>query len=581
MKKVLINKKMSNIPAFLFFSTTQPIDETINDIVSNKNVNSFKDNDEVKKDGNFTRCQLAVFYEGETPDHRYFPHSFSVKLKDKLPYTPVVAYYDPDKEDFVGHNKEQQIYGIVDPTKEGRFVTLDDGNKWCICDVVLYTDRPDMTGKIASKIVGHKQSLELNADTLKYRVNYDENKHFKNFEFIDGDLLGVSVLGADEKPAFTGSQFFTLKEGDEIIRQKLIDYCLKEKEEFQAQMNGDKTMDIKKFMELSWGEISTKVDAAVCNEYYKEAYCYMIDMYSDSAIFRFSSNIENKTWLMRIYFSVDEAGNVTLGRREEVRVTYEVVNNPEDNANYVSKEDEKSQCVKDDEKAKCATEEEKEKSECIKDEKDKSECKKDDKSECKEEKDKSECIEDEKDKSECVEDEKDKSECKKDDKSECKEDEEKSKCIKDDEKTKCTEAPVVDNSTTPLTEPNPSDNSVVEDQPKAPSNATLEEPKNEDKQEINSGTSSFSSSEREEFESLKREKKINLINSYKEYLSADDLKSFTDKVDSFSDEKLELELLKKYKEYTANDSKIRVFSFSNDFNQKNESSLESFIKRNL
>ena len=563
MKKVLINKKMSNIPAFLFFSTTQPIDETINDIVSNKNVNSFKDNDEVKKDGNFTRCQLAVFYEGETPDHRYFPHSFSVKLKDKLPYTPVVAYYDSEKEDFVGHNNEQQIYGIVDPTREGRFVTLDDGNKWCVCDVVLYTDRPDTTGKIASKIVGHKQSLELDANTLKYRVNYDENKHFKNFEFIDGDLLGVSVLGADEKPAFTGSQFFTLKEGDEVIRQKLIDYCLKEKEEFQKQMNGDKTMDIKKFMELSWGEISTKVDAAVCDEYYKEAYCYMIDMYNDNAIFRFSSNIENKTWLMRIYFSVDEAGNVTLGKREEVRVTYEAVSNPEDNANYVSKEDDKSECVKDDEKAEYATEKEKEKSECIKDD-EKSECKtEDEKSKCEKEDEKSECkVEDEK--SKCItEDEKDKSECKKDDKAEC------------------TEAPAVDNSTTPLTEPNPSDNSVVEDQPKAPSNATLEEPKNENKQEINSGTSSFSSSEREEFESLKREKKINLINSYKEYLSADDLKSFTDKVDSFSDEKLELELLKKYKAYTSDDSKIRVFSFSNDFNQKNENSLESFIKRNL
>lgn len=563
MKKVLINKKMSNIPAFLFFSTTQPIDETINDIVSNKNVNSFKDNDEVKKDGNFTRCQLAVFYEGETPDHRYFPHSFSIKLKDKLPYTPVVAYYDSEKEDFVGHNNEQQIYGIVDPTREGRFVTLDDGNKWCVCDVVLYTDRPDTTGKIASKIVGHKQSLELDANTLKYRVNYDENKHFKNFEFIDGDLLGVSVLGADEKPAFTGSQFFTLKEGDEVIRQKLIDYCLKEKEEFQKQMNGDKTMDIKKFMELSWGEISTKVDAAVCDEYCKEAYCYMVDMYNDNAIFRFSSNIENKTWLMRIYFSVDEAGNVTLGKREEVRVTYEAVSNPEDNANYVSKENDKSECVKDDEKAEYATEKEKEKSECVKDD-EKSECKtEDEKSKCEKEDEKSECkVEDEK--SKCItEEEKDKSECKKDDKAEC------------------TEAPAVDNSTTPLTEPNPSDNSVVEDQPKAPSNATLEEPKNENKQEINSGTSSFSSSEREEFESLKREKKINLINSYKEYLSADDLKSFTDKVDSFSDEKLELELLKKYKAYTSDDSKIRVFSFSNDFNQKNENSLESFIKRNL
>ena len=64
---------------------------------------------------NFSRGQLKVFYKGETADHRYFSDSFSEKLIESLPYTPVVSYWDAERDDFVGHATEQQILGIVDP----------------------------------------------------------------------------------------------------------------------------------------------------------------------------------------------------------------------------------------------------------------------------------------------------------------------------------------------------------------------------------------------------------------------------------------------------------------------------------
>lgn len=76
----------------------------------------------------FSRGKLRVFYKGETPDHRLFSDSFSDEVIQSLPYTPIVSYYDEEKDDFVGHATEQAIYGIVDPCGEIGFETMEDGN---------------------------------------------------------------------------------------------------------------------------------------------------------------------------------------------------------------------------------------------------------------------------------------------------------------------------------------------------------------------------------------------------------------------------------------------------------------------
>jgi len=175
--------------------------------------------------GNFTRCKLNIFYKGETADHRLFSDSFAESLVPSIPYTPVVGRFNEEKDDFEGHASEQNIYGIVDPMVEPTFETFDDGNQWCVCDVVLYTERPDQVGEIAKKIEGHKQSLELDPRSVKYKINYDERKHFKNIEFTAGTIVGVSVLGNDQKPAFTGSEFFSVDADFEAKMKILRDYC--------------------------------------------------------------------------------------------------------------------------------------------------------------------------------------------------------------------------------------------------------------------------------------------------------------------------------------------------------------------
>jgi muconolactone delta-isomerase len=102
MKKRTIN---FNLPATLSFSA------------ENNNENEL-----------FSRGKLKVFYKGETADHRLFSDDFSENLVKSLPYTPIVSHYDEEKDDFVGHATNQDIYGIVDPCGEITFEKMEDGN---------------------------------------------------------------------------------------------------------------------------------------------------------------------------------------------------------------------------------------------------------------------------------------------------------------------------------------------------------------------------------------------------------------------------------------------------------------------
>ena len=177
-----------------------------------------------KENEKFTRAKLKMFYIGETHDKRIFTEAFAKDLIKSLPYTPVVSYYDSDKKDFIGHSKQQAIYGMVDPLIEPTFEKDENGVTWAVASVILYTERPDETGEIAKKIVGKAQSLEMDPETVEYSINY-ENSGVKNIEFKKGKFVGLSVLGDHQKPAFAGSVFFTK---GKTAFEKLQEYCSNE-----------------------------------------------------------------------------------------------------------------------------------------------------------------------------------------------------------------------------------------------------------------------------------------------------------------------------------------------------------------
>lgn len=514
---------------------------------------------------NFSRGRLKVFYKGETADHRFFSDSFSEEIIKSLPYTPVVSYYDEEKEDFVGHATEQQVLGIVDPCIEPSFEEDEEGKVWCVCDVVLYTERPDRVGDLAKKIVGHKQSLELDPSSVQYKINYDEKKHFKNIEFTAGKFVGVSVLGNDQKPAFTGSAFFACDENFESKMKILREYCEKQNDH---EEQGGNEMNLQEFMKLSWGEVSDKVAQAVAREYENDAYCYVVDMFEDAAICRFYYYMENGSKLMKIKYTCDDNGNVCLGDIVEVRVAYEEVVEVSSTATVTEMEEvgvENATEVKEDEEDKEVVEEE-----------DFQEEKEDEESEKVEtpEDEKEEFVEDSKEEEEEITEESSEKEEEEEFTNESEKEEEEDKVVcaacgdevdEDKEKSTATDAADVSNAEVTQTERVVDGNEQVSE-------------------ETNTGSASFTQSERAEFEALKREKKINLLNSYKEILSEEEFDKFLGSIDSFEETNLEIELLKAYKASQEKEPKRqRAFAFAPILNQKNaeKNSFEDFIRSNL
>lgn len=193
-----------------------------------------------------------------------------------------------------------------------------------------------MVGDLAKKVVGHSQSLELDPRSVKYVINYDEKKHFKNIEFTAGRFVGVSVLGKNQKPAFTGSEFFAVTTNDEVAEkmQLLKDYCNNNLPHEEHQLDGGQNMNLNEFIKLSWGEMASKVTEALCREYENDAFTYVVDMYDDSVIAHFCYYI-GECKLMRVDYTIDENGNVTFGNVTEVHVTYEPVESPSVNMEQV------------------------------------------------------------------------------------------------------------------------------------------------------------------------------------------------------------------------------------------------------
>lgn len=189
-----------------------------------------------------TKAKLRVFHSGKTNDGRYFTDSFAEKLVRTIGGTPVVARYDSETEDFEGHAYNQYVYGFVPEDAAVEVNSDSTGKSWFTTEVRLFTERRDV-GEVARKIIGHSQSLELNPETIEveYRFEGDELEEIK---FLDGDLIGLSVLGLSQQPAFEGSAFFekTTEEERESTLAEIIAKYISIPKEIEIEAGGE-TMD--------------------------------------------------------------------------------------------------------------------------------------------------------------------------------------------------------------------------------------------------------------------------------------------------------------------------------------------------
>jgi hypothetical protein len=278
-------------------------------------------------------------------------------------------------------------------------------------------------------------------------------------------------------------------------------------------------------------------------EYGEEAYTYIVDMFEDSAIVRFYSYIDGTCKLMRVKYSCTAEGVVTLGNVNEVHVVYEDVVTASSTAT-VTEETGVEQTTPE-EVTQATTEVVESTAEVV----------------------------------------------------------ESTAEVVDSEPKVEEPSPEVVNAettvetTTEVTEETANEGPVAAacdseaasaaqvsnaEVTEVTENVTKVSVENEEpKQEENSSSTSFTESERAEFETLKREEKIGLINSYKDNLSEEEYNNFMASVDMKSKDELEVELLKAYKQYAEEELKKpraeRAFSFAPILNikEKKQDSLDS------
>ena len=167
-----------------------------------------------------SKARLKVFYKGLNRNGSYINDEIAEKLISTLPGTPVVGYFDADKDDFLGHVQKEvnRAYGFVPENMNFNWeMSLDpDGvyRTYACVDVVLWTGRYP----VASKIVGKSHSMELNPDTISGEwVEHDDEICF---EFTNAEFIGLCVLGNEYEPCFEGSSFYELQKDNKLSKVK-------------------------------------------------------------------------------------------------------------------------------------------------------------------------------------------------------------------------------------------------------------------------------------------------------------------------------------------------------------------------
>ena len=505
------------------------------------NVPVFIKDIEQQNDGmkTYTKAKLKVFYIGETPDHRLFTKDFSDKVVQTLPLTPVVGFYSEEDEDFKGHNSIQYVYGVVPDAAEMSYEKDEEsGNTFFVTDVILYTERKDNIGKVANKIIGKQHSLELDPDSLKYKINRDNQGRFMNIEFLEGKFVGLSVLGDNETPAFTGSGFFSINEDLELMAEckdkfnKFLNLLNNNGGNIEV-FNSENFFNAMKetFAKISMQEFQTKIYAALESA---GKYGWLVENTEDYAIVSTWNEEENRSMYIKYNISlVDDA--IVLGECVEVKATYLTQEelNALDSANASVVEpviDEESKDDNDD--ANCANNTE---NDDKKDDEDTTPVCEDDK---KDEDDKT---------STCTEnDDKDDDNKPDGDDVDPPADEEDDKNNEDDFSAQTENEGAIPNAS----------QSIVKEQ---------EDDKQVGTPATSASATALSDSEKAELENYRREEKQRMINEYKGELSDEVLEDFKNKIDSFTKEELEAKLaieFRKFKKSVNDETNKTITAFS-------------------
>ena len=169
-----------------------------------------------------SKCQIKVCYVGEEPNRNgsIITKEVAKSMANSLPGSPIVGFFNEDKQDFEEHNRVIDIsngefkikditrpYGFVDLNAKVWFQKfLDDGqneHEYMMTEGWLWTGQYPECKRVLDK--GNNQSMELDEETLD--ATWSKNKNNEPLFFIINEAIisKLCILGENNEPCFEGS----------------------------------------------------------------------------------------------------------------------------------------------------------------------------------------------------------------------------------------------------------------------------------------------------------------------------------------------------------------------------------------
>ena len=289
-----------------------------------------------------SQCQIKVCYVGDEPNRNrsVITKDVAKQIANSLPGSPIVGYYNEDKEDFEEHNRIIDIsngeFKIKDTTRPYGFVDLnakvwfqkflDDGeneHEYLMTEGYLWTGQYPECERIIE--TGNNQSMELDEKTLNATWSKDDNGKPQFFIINEAIISKLCILGEENEPCFEGSQITD-------VRFSLEDSF---KEQLFSMMK-----ELKDLLNEGGAKVFNRYAVEIGDNLWRAIHSYLISTYPDGedsycSIYSVEGIYEedsqkfvilfNRTEMKyyRLDFSINETSGFTPGEKlVEVTKTY-------------------------------------------------------------------------------------------------------------------------------------------------------------------------------------------------------------------------------------------------------------------
>ena len=235
-----------------------------------------------------SRCQIKVCYVGDEPNRNgsIITKEVARNMANSLPGSPIVGFFNEDKQDFEEHNRVIDLsngefkikditrpYGFVSPDAKVWFQKFldDDENEheYLMTEGLLWTGQYPECQRILDK--GNNQSMELDEKTLD--ATWSKNKNNEPMFFIINEAIisKLCILGENNEPCFEGSN----------ITAPMIQFALEEgfKEQLLSMMN-----ELKDLLNKGGEKVFTRYSVEIGDTLWNALYNHTKDKYSIESV---------------------------------------------------------------------------------------------------------------------------------------------------------------------------------------------------------------------------------------------------------------------------------------------------------